>query len=226
MVWRITTRLHQHCCVSARWISSQSGDLKFPCWDIREWQLEKTVAYAWALQFWVEKTNLPTLGQPHILAGSVLELREVMKCYISFPDNAVFGGMALPEGSLTDQLETTAPRSAQPASTDSSVEEVATEEVTLPEKAATEEAATNGRPLVGPSTFQTPSEEPTRSPRSPEGDLVARVPDEGGHWWAEEQLQVQTTRSEPHITSWAALGGPSQGIQTMGPTIEDITNLP
>ena len=33
---------------------------QFPCWDIREEQLEKTVAYVQALQFWVEKSNLPT----------------------------------------------------------------------------------------------------------------------------------------------------------------------
>ena len=55
------------------------------------------VAYAQALQFWVEKANLPTQGQPCLLAGSVLELREEMKHYISFPDEAVFTSMALPE---------------------------------------------------------------------------------------------------------------------------------
>ena len=70
-------------------------DPKFACQDIRESQLEKTVAYAQALQFWVEKANLPTQGQPHLLVGSMLELREVMECYVSFPDNAVFGAMAL-----------------------------------------------------------------------------------------------------------------------------------
>ena len=32
-------------------------------------QLEKMVAYAWALQFWVEKANLPTLGQPTMPFG-------------------------------------------------------------------------------------------------------------------------------------------------------------
>ena len=51
-------------------------DPKFPCWDIQEGQLEKTVAYAQALQYWVEKSNLPMLGQPHLLAGSILKLRE------------------------------------------------------------------------------------------------------------------------------------------------------
>ena len=38
---------------------------QFPCWDIREEQLEKTVAYAWALQFWAEKSNPPTPGANH-----------------------------------------------------------------------------------------------------------------------------------------------------------------
>ena len=50
-------------------------DSKFTCWDIRESQLEKTVAYTQALQFWMEKANLPTLGQPRLLAVSILELR-------------------------------------------------------------------------------------------------------------------------------------------------------
>ena len=75
-------------------------DPKFACWDIRELQLEKTVAYAQALQFWAEKANLPAQDQPLLLVGSVLELREEMKCYVSFPDEAVFSSMALPEESL------------------------------------------------------------------------------------------------------------------------------
>ena len=45
-------------------------DPKFACWDIRESQLEKTVAYAQALQFWAEKVNLPTQGQPCFLVGA------------------------------------------------------------------------------------------------------------------------------------------------------------
>ena len=76
-------------------------DPKFACWDIRESQLEKMVAYAQALQFWTEKANPPTQGQPCLLVGSVLELREEMKCYISFPDEAIFNGMALQEEPLT-----------------------------------------------------------------------------------------------------------------------------
>ena len=123
-------------------------DLKFACQDIRESQLEKMVAYAQALQFWVEKANPPTPGQPHLLAGSDLELWEAMKCYVSFPNDAVFGGMALPDESLTTQLEKTAPESAQPVSTDSPIEEAVV-------KVAEEEATPIAGPPEGPSTSQT-----------------------------------------------------------------------
>ena len=81
--------------------------------------------------FGVEKANLPTQGQPCFLVGSVLELREEMKCYISFPDEAVFSGMNLPEGSLTMKPEETTPKNAQPVYVDSPAEEAtmkATEE--------------------------------------------------------------------------------------------------
>ena len=44
-------------------------DPKFPCQDIREEQLEKTVAYVQALQYWVEKSNPPMPGQPCLLVG-------------------------------------------------------------------------------------------------------------------------------------------------------------
>ena len=137
-------------------------DSKFTCQDIRESQLEKIVAYAQALQFWVEKADLPTPGQPCLLAGSILELREAIKCYASFPDDAIFGSVALPGESLTNQSETTIPESAQPASTNSPIEEVAV-------KAAAEEASPIGRLPEGPSTSQTLSEGPTRREQSPHG---------------------------------------------------------
>ena len=91
---------------------------QFPCWDIREEQLQKTVAYAQALQLWAEKSNLPTPGQLHLLVGSILELRAVMGPYISFPDDAILDSVAPPEGFWEDQLETTISGSAQPAPTD------------------------------------------------------------------------------------------------------------
>ena len=118
------------------------------------------LAYAQALQFWAEKANLPTQVQPHLLAGSVLELWEAMECYISFPINAVSGGMALPEESLTTQLEKGAPKSTQPASTNSPIEEAAM-------KVAEKEAAPTARPPEEPSTSQTPNEKSTRMEHSP-----------------------------------------------------------
>ena len=135
-------------------------DSKFACWDIRESQLEKMVAYAQDLQFWAEKADLPTPGQPHLLVGSILELRDSMKCYVSFPNDAIFGTMALPDESLTTQSEKTIPKSAQPASTNSPIEEAAL-------KVAEEEAASVVRPLEGPNTSQIPNEEPTRREHSP-----------------------------------------------------------
>ena len=98
-------------------------DPKFACWDIRESWLEKMVAYAQALQFWVEKFNLPTQGQQCFLGGSILEPREEMKFYVSFPHEAIFSGIALPEGPLTTQSEVTAPQNAQPAYVNSPAEE-------------------------------------------------------------------------------------------------------
>ena len=130
-------------------------DSKFTCWDIRELQLEKMVAYAQALQFWVEKADPPTQDQPCLLAGNVLELREAMECYVCFPDDAIFGGMALPEESLTIQSEKTIPKSAQPVSTNSPIEEAAV-------KVAEEEAAPIVRPLEEPSTSQTLNKESIR----------------------------------------------------------------
>ena len=93
---------------------------QFACQDIRELQWEKIVAYTKALQLWAEKANLPTWGQPCLLVGSIGELREVMKSYISFTDDDIFSGVALPEESHKTQpkeatLESTNPTLADPA---------------------------------------------------------------------------------------------------------------
>ena len=61
----------------------------FACWNIREVWREKPIAYTHALQYWAEKSYLPTGGQPHQLAKSVKELWEEMKCYLSFLDREV-----------------------------------------------------------------------------------------------------------------------------------------
>ena len=92
------------------------------------------MAYAQALQFWVEKANLPTQGQPHLLAGSIVELREEMKCYISFSDEDIFIGMALLEEPSIIQSKEAAPKSAQPVQTDSPVKEAITKVTKEPTK--------------------------------------------------------------------------------------------
>ena len=45
----------------------------------------------------MEKADLSTGGKPYLLAGSIVELQEDMKCYVSFSDEDVFDGIALPE---------------------------------------------------------------------------------------------------------------------------------
>ena len=52
------------------------ADSIFACRDIREVPREKVVAYTRALQYWAEQNDLPTGGKPHLLAKSLLELRE------------------------------------------------------------------------------------------------------------------------------------------------------
>ena len=75
----------------------------------RRWlPMPKPSSFEW------KETNLPTLGQPHLLAWSLLEQTEEMKHYISFPDEAIFSSMALPGGSLTTWSEETTPKNTQP----------------------------------------------------------------------------------------------------------------
>ena len=88
------------------------------------------VAYAKALQFWVEKANPPTEGQPHLLTGSIVELREEMKCYVSFTDEDVSSGVALPEESPITQPKEATPKDVQPALANSPVKE-ASADVTM-----------------------------------------------------------------------------------------------
>ena len=67
--------------------------------------------YAHALQYWVEKSNLPAGGQPHQLAESAKELREEMRCYLSFTDHEVFEGVTPLEGMPTGPTEESQPPS-------------------------------------------------------------------------------------------------------------------
>ena len=77
----------------------------FACRDIQEVWREKTIAYAHALQYWAEKSNPPTGGQPCQLAESAKELREEMRCYLSFTDHEVFEGVIPPEETIPDLVE-------------------------------------------------------------------------------------------------------------------------
>ena len=67
------------------------------------------MAYARALQHWAEQNNLPARGEPRLLARSVLELREEVRWYLSFTDEEVFWGMALPEEEEEESLQTPGP---------------------------------------------------------------------------------------------------------------------
>ena len=91
----------------------------YACRDIQEIPQEKTVAYAQALQHWVEKTDPPARGKLHLLAESMKELRKELKCYLSFSNEEVFKGLALPEEMSAALVEEAIPQSmgTMPAST-------------------------------------------------------------------------------------------------------------
>ena len=98
-------------------------DSIFTCWEIQEIQHEKMVAYTKALQFLVEKVNLPTGGKPFLLVGSIIELWEEMKCYLSFSDEDVFKGVTLPDKTPIILPEEVTPQSAQPTPASTPVKE-------------------------------------------------------------------------------------------------------
>ena len=159
------------------------------------------VAYAQALQFWVEKANLPTQGQPHLLVGSILELREEMKHYVSFPDKAVFSSVALSEESLTTQSEEATHKSAQPVHTNSPVEE-ATAKITEEEPTKREqppnwfpgwkEVLHPSRPVVAAGQIPPISWGSKERPHSQSyGERMVQCQQ------ADEELKVQSTKSEP-----------------------------
>ena len=63
------------------------------------------IAYTHALQYWAEKSDPPTGGQPHWLAESVKELQKEMKCYLSFSDREVFEGVTPLEGMPSSRFQ-------------------------------------------------------------------------------------------------------------------------
>ena len=81
----------------------------FACRDIQEIPREKVVAYARALQYRAEQNNLPAGSEPHLLARSILELREEVRWYLSFTNEEVFKGVPLPEEEEEESLQTPGP---------------------------------------------------------------------------------------------------------------------
>ena len=69
------------------------------------------VAYAQALQYWPEKVDPPARGRPHLLAESVKEQWEEMRCYLSFLDEEVCKGMVPPEEMSAVLMEEANPQS-------------------------------------------------------------------------------------------------------------------
>ena len=63
--------------------------MQFGSQDFQLTQPQKTLAYAKVLQHWAEKAQPPTPGEPHQLAGSVLELQCTMKPLTTFTDEEV-----------------------------------------------------------------------------------------------------------------------------------------
>ena len=84
-------------------------DSIFASWNIREVPRKKVVVYARALQYWAEQNNLPTGGEPHLLAKGILELREEVKWYLTFTDEEVFHRVAILEAYEKKGLTTPSP---------------------------------------------------------------------------------------------------------------------
>ena len=67
------------------------------------------VAYARAFQYWAEQNNLPARGEPCLLARSVLELRKEVRWDLSFTDEEIFKGVALPKEEEEESPQTPGP---------------------------------------------------------------------------------------------------------------------
>ena len=65
--------------------------------------------YARVLQHWAEQNKLPARGEPRLVAKSVLELREEVRWYLSFTDEEVFQGVALPKEEEEESPQTCGP---------------------------------------------------------------------------------------------------------------------
>ena len=88
------------------------------------------MAYAKALQILAGKGQTAYQRSSTPFSRSVVELREGMKCYISFTDKDIFGGMVLLQESPIIQPKEATPKGAQLAPANSPVKE-ATTDVTM-----------------------------------------------------------------------------------------------
>ena len=153
------------------------------------------VTYAQGLQFWVDKVNLSTEGKPCLLVGSLIELWEEMKCYLSFSDEDVFKGIGLPE----EAPQEVTPQSAQPLPAGTPVKE-ATMDTTM--EPAAEKRPPNqfpgwekvlhpSRPISAAGQIPPLSRGPRQRPHSQSlGEGLAQIPQT-------KELRVSTTQSEP-----------------------------
>ena len=108
------------------------------------------MAHAQALQYWTEGANLPKPGKPHLLVGFILELQKMMKQYILFSEDIVFGSVALPEGFFGSKIS------------------VSTDVLPAPSNVPPEEVASPiGRPPKESTTPQVPCEKQVKMEAPP-----------------------------------------------------------
>ena len=126
--------------------------------------------YARALQYWMEKTDLPTGGQPCQLAKSVKELWEKMGCYLSFSDKEVFKGVTPLEGMSASPTEEAEPHSVTAIPAIASKEQVArktsqepAEERKSPKFPRWEKVLHPSWPVVVTGQFPCPSRSPEQT---------------------------------------------------------------
>ena len=85
--------------------------MRFATQDICLSQLQHTITYAMAFQYWAKQVHPPVPGQLHHLVGSVQELWQVMELLVSFGEEEVFV-TTVPsnwtEVTLPQSMETTA----------------------------------------------------------------------------------------------------------------------
>ena len=128
--WRMTTRLHLHCHVFARRISCCHLTPSLPARISGKSSLRRWWHMPRPFSSGCEKADPPTGGKLCLLAGSIVELWEEMKCYMSFSDEDVFNGMALLEESPIISPEEATSKSTQPTLANTPVNE-ATVDMTM-----------------------------------------------------------------------------------------------